>query len=177
MPRALTAMQPPIDPRLEPFLFIAEVTRAERFVGPLFARKLGGTPPDFGHHMVAFYARGDGAFLPASYLHLWTQGTIGLVGGGCTDGGVIRAMRPEEQRLVTEAGGLLFQTLRFCFARFGPELEAFFGHCGDDRAKEVDLAAGFRETGVPHLLERHNRELSAERRAALLAQAQAIGDF
>ncbi len=99
-------MQTTIDPRLAPFLFIAEVTRAERFIGPLFARKLGGAPPDFGHHLVAFYARGDGAFLPASYLHLWTQGTIGLVGGGCTDGHVLRAMRPEEQRLVNEAGGL-----------------------------------------------------------------------
>lgn len=170
-------MQTPIDPRLAPFLFIAEVTRAERFIGPLFARKLGGSPPDFGHHLVAFYARGDGAFLPASYLHLWTQGTIGLVGGGCTDGHVLRAMRPEEQRLVGEAGGLLLQTLRYCFARFEPELEAFFGHCGDDRAREVDLAAGFRETRVPHLLERCNRELSAERREALLRQAQDIGAF
>lgn len=170
-------MQIPIDPRLEPFIFVAEVTRAERFIAPLFARKLGGAPPDFGHHLVAFYARGDGTFLPASYLHLWTQGTIGLVGGGCTDGGAIRAMRPDEQLLVTEAGGLFLQTLRYCFARFGPELEAFYGHCGDDRAREVDLVAGFRETRIPHLLERCNRELSAERREALLRQAQAIGAF
>jgi len=170
-------MQTTIDPRLAPFLFIAEVTRAERFIGPLFARKLGGAPPDFGHHLVAFYARGDGAFLPASYLHLWTQGTIGLVGGGCTDGHVLRAMRPDEQRLVSESGGLLLQTLRYCFARFEPELEAFFGHCGDDRARDVDLAAGFRETRIPHLLERCNRELPAERREALLRQAQDIGAF
>jgi hypothetical protein len=170
-------MTPPIDSRLEPFVFIAEVTRAERFIGPLFARKLGGAPPDFGHHMVAFHARGDGTLAPASYLHLWTQGTIGLVGGGCTDGGVIRAMRPEEQRLVAEAGGLLLQTLRYCFARFEPDLEAFFGHCGDDRAKEVDLIAGFRETRIPYLLHRWNRELTPARQEELLRQAEAIGNF
>jgi hypothetical protein len=27
------------------------------------------------------HARGDGSFVPAAYLHLWTQETIGLVGG------------------------------------------------------------------------------------------------
>jgi hypothetical protein len=166
-----------IDPRLAPFVFIDEVKRADRFVGTLFRRKLGGDPPSWGHHLVAFYDRGDGSFLPASYLHLWTQGTIGLVGGGCTDGAVLRAMRPDEQRLVAVSGGLLLQTLGFCFARFEPELEAFFGHCGDDRAKEVDLRAGFRETRVPYLLHRWNRELSEARREELLQQAITIGKF
>lgn len=173
-----TLMNWQIDSRLKHFVFIAEVSRPDRFVGSLFARKLGGEPPMWGgHNMVAFYDRGDGSFLPVSYLHLWTQGTIGLVGGGCTDGTVMRAMRPDEQRLVTEAGGLLLQTLGYCFARFEPDLEAFFGHCGDDRAKEVDLIAGFRETSVPYLLYRWNRELTEARKGELLKQAVAIGNF
>lgn len=166
-----------IDPRLAPFVFVAEVSEAARFAGALFRRKMGGEPPHWGHHLVAFYDRGDGSFVPASYLHLWTQGTIGLVGGGCTDGGAIRAMRPDEQRLVALAGGLLLQTLGFCFSRFGPDLEAFFGHCGDDRAKEVDLLAGFEETRVPYLLRRWNRPLDPDRQEALLRQAIAIGNF
>lgn len=171
-------MTSPVDPRLDPFIFIAEVSDAECFIGRLFGRKFGGPPPrDYGHHMVAFYVRGDGALLPASYLHVWMQGSIGLVGGGCTDGAVIGAMTPEEQLLVAQAGGLLLQTLRYCFARFGPRLDAFFGHCGSDRALEVDLRAGFRRTHVPYLLERHNRELPNERQEELLRQAQAVGNF
>lgn len=166
-----------IDPRLEPFILIAEVERGDRFVREIFQRKLGAIPPEFGHHLIAFYARGDGAFVPAAYLHLWTQGTIGLVGGGCTDGHVIRSMKPHERQAVETAGGLLLQMLGFCFAKFEPELEAFFGHCGDARAKEVDLRAGFRETSVPYLLVRPNRPLDAQRARALLAQAQAIGAF
>ena len=166
-----------LDPRLAPFIVVAEVERGDRFVRPLFARKLGGIPPEFGHHLIAFHARADGSFIPAAYLHLWTQGTIGLVGGGCTDGDVIRAMPEPQRRLVTEAGGLLFQLLGFCFDKFEPGLEAYFGHCGDARAKEVDLRAGFRETTARHLLVRPNRPLAPERYQELLAQAQAIGAF
>ena len=66
---------------------------------------------------------------------------------------------------------------RFCFAKFEQELEAYFGHCGDARAKEVDLRAGFRETRVPFLLVRPNRPLTAERYETLLRQAEAIGAF
>ena len=166
-----------LDPRLAPFIVVAEVERGDRFVRPLFARKLGGIPPEFGHHLIAFHARADGSFIPAGYLHLWTQGTIGLVGGGCTDGHVIRAMPEEQRRLVNDAGGILFQLLGFCFDRFEPGLEAYFGHCGDARAKEVDLRAGFRETSVRHLLVRPNKPLTPGRYEALLAQAEAIGAF
>ena len=166
-----------IDPRLAPFILVAEVERGDRFVRALFERKLGGTPPEFGHHMIAFYRRGDGSFLPAAYLHLWTQGTIGLVGGGCTDGHVIRTMSAQERALLSDAGGLLLQMLGFCFAKFEPQLEAFFGHCGDARAKQVDLRAGFVETRVPNLLVRPNRPLDPQREEALLLQAEAIGAF
>ena len=166
-----------IDPRLASFVLVGEVERGDRFVQPIFARKLGGTPPEFGHHLVAFYKRDDGAYMPAAYLHLWTQGTIGLVGGGCTDGHVVRAMSEAQRTAMNESGGLLFQMLGFCFAKFEPQLEAFFGHCGDARAKSVDLRAGFRETRVPYLLVRPNRPLSPERMETLLRQAEAIGAF
>lgn len=166
-----------IDPRLEPFILVGEVEGGQRFVRELFARKLGGSPPEFGHHLIAFYARPDGAYHPAAYLHLWTQGTIGLVGGGCTDGHVIRAMRPAEREQVAASGGLLLQMLGFCFAKFERGLEAYFGHCGDARAKEVDLRAGFRETRVPNLLIRPNRPLAPERERELTRQAEAIGAF
>jgi hypothetical protein len=166
-----------IDPRLAPFVLIGEVERGDRMIRPLFRRKFAGDPPEFGHHLIAFHARGDGSYVPAAYLHLWTQGTIGLVGGGCTDGRVLRAMGAAERQAVHAAGGMLLQMLGFCFAKFEGGLEAFFGHCGDARAKEVDLRAGFRETRVPFLLVRPNRALGAERAEELLRQAEAIGRF
>lgn len=166
-----------IDPLLAPFIAVAEVERGDRLVRELFARKLGGTPPEFGHHLIAFHVRGDGACVPVAYLHLWTQGSIGLVGGGCTDGDAIRAMAPQERDAIRRSGGLLLQMLGFCFAKFEPRLEAFFGHCGDARAKEVDLRAGFLETRVPFLLVRPNRPLGPDRLEELLRQAHAIGAF
>ena len=172
-----------IDPRLEPFIVIAEVEGGHRFVHALFSRKFGTPPPEFGHHLVAFYrprrdaAKAYQALPPAAYLHLWKQGSIGLVGGGCTDGHVIRAMTQAERDAIDAAGGLLLQMLGFCFSRFEPDLEAFFGHCGDARAKEVDLKAGFRETRLPYLLARPNRALSAQRYEELLEQAVAVGRF
>lgn len=166
-----------MDPRLAAFIVIAEVERGDRFIADLFARKMGGAPPEFGHHLIAFYRRPDGAFVPAAYLHLWTQQTIGLIGGGCTDGHVVRSMSEAERAQLKEAGGLLLQMLAFCFTKFEDGLEAFFGHCGDARAKEVDLRAGFLETSLPYLLVRPNRELEPARLERLLRQAEAIGAF
>lgn len=166
-----------IDPRLAPFLRIEEVAGGGKLASPLFTRKFGAPPPDFGHHLLCFHLRDDGSRAVASYLHLWKQRTIGLVGGGCTDGNVLRAMSPAQRAAVTAAGGLLFHMLGFCFDRFEDGLEAFFGHCGNARAKAVDLAAGFRETGHPHLLIRPVADLSPARAAELLGQARAIGSF
>lgn len=166
-----------MDPRLAPFLRIDEVEGGGKLASPLFTRKFGAPPPDFGHHLLCFHLREDGSRAVASYLHLWKQGTIGLVGGGCTDGNVLRAMSPGQRDAVNAAGGLLFQMLGFCFDRFEPGLEAYFGHCGDARAKAVDLAAGFRETSDSHLLIRPVGALSPARARELLGQAKAIGSF
>ncbi len=159
------------------FVCVTEVAAGRFFVEDLFQRKFASPPPDFGRHIVAFYKDAQGAFLPASYLHLWTQDSIGLVGGGCTDGRVLRTMNDAQRRALTAEGGLLRQTLLYCFTQFATGLEAFFGHCGDARAKEVDLAAGFVETEDPYLLVRWTQPLPAERRQALFAQAMAIGAF
>ena len=166
-----------MDPRLSPFLRIEEVADGGKLAAPLFIRKFGAPPPEFGHHLLCFHARDDGIPAVAAYLHLWKQRTIGLVGGGCTDGNVLRAMSPEQQAAVTAAGGLLFQMRGFGVARFEEGLEAYLGHCGDARAKAVDLAAGFRETADPHLLIRPVGHLTPGRAAELLAQAKAIGSF
>ena len=166
-----------LDSRLETFIAIAEVEGGHRIVADLFARKLGGSPPASGYHLIAFYRRADGALTPASYLHLWIHDGMGLVGGGCTDGHVIRSMRAEERTTLTQAGGLLYQMLGYCFAKFESQCDAFMGHCGDARAKEVDLRAGFRETADRYILIRPNRTLSPACEAELVDKANAFGLF
>jgi len=166
-----------VDERLVSFILVTEVDSGTFFTGELFQRKFGDSPPDFGHHIVAFYRDSERKFLPASYLHLWTQGTLNLLGGVCTDGRVLQKMAPEQLSMLNQAGGLLRQTLGYCFAKFGSQTEAFFIHCGNARAKEVALQAGIRETSVPYLLVRYNRVLTPKRQQALLCQAEAIGVF
>lgn len=166
-----------MDWRLDPFIVIAEVEGGHRIAGELFARKFGDAAPESGHHLIAFYRRSDGAFAPASYLHLWIRDGMGLVGGGCTDGNVVRSMTTSQRAALDAAGGLLGQMLGFCFTKFESRCDAFMGHCGDARAKEVDLRAGFRETPERYLLIRPNRALGPEREAELVAKAKAIGIF
>jgi hypothetical protein len=165
------------DERLAPFLRVTSIDDGEFFAGHLFRRKYGVPPPTFGRHVVALHRRDESTFRVASYVHMWTQGTIGLLGGACTDGRVLREMPPQELQLVNESGGLLRQTLRYCFTRFADEVEAFFGHCGDPRALEVVFDAGFSPSGLPHLIVRFPRELSAARQQELIRQAHAIGPF
>lgn len=162
---------------LNEFLCIEAVESGEFHVGELFRRKFGHPPPDFGTHIVLFYRSASRALHAASYLHLWTTGTIGLIGGGCTDGRVIRLMSEAERAAITDAGGLLLQTLRFAFDRNEEGLQAFFGHCGNDRALAVDLQAGFLRTADPNLLVRWNQDLSDATRASLFQQALALGPF
>ena len=162
---------------LEEFLCIDIVESGKFFADELFRRKFGHSPPDFGRHIVLFYRDANLALHVASYLHLWTTGTIGLIGGGCTDGRTIRLMSESERLAIDNAGGLLLQTLRYAFDRHEEGLQAFFGHCGNDRALAVDLRAGFLRTEDPNLLVRWNRDLSESTRATLFEQALALGSF
>ena len=167
----------PLPEGIREFLCIDEVESGEFFTGELFRRKFGHPPPDFGRHIVLFYRDASAAFHVASYLHLWTDRTIGLIGGGCTDGRTLRLMTEPQRSTVNAAGGLLLQTLRHAFGRHEDALEAFFGYCGNARALAVDLQAGFLRTDDPNLLVRWNRDLSAPARAGLFRQALDLGPF
>jgi hypothetical protein len=165
-----------LDSRLTDFVRVTEVDDGAFFVADLFRRKFGHVVPGFGHHVVAFVRQGE-AFRAASYLHLWIQDAIGLIGGGCTDGRALREMPADQAAAIEASGGLLLHTLGYTFDRFEDRLEAYFGHCGDARAKAVDLRAGFRETEHPHILVRYNRTMTDARKRELFAQAVRIGDF
>jgi hypothetical protein len=87
-------------------------------------------------------------------------------------------MTPAQASAVNKGGGLLRQTLLYVFNECRDGLDAFFGHCGDARAKEVDLAAGFLETSDQHLLVNWvEPQINDSERQVLFEKAIAIGPF
>ena len=163
---------------LRGFISVGEASNGGELAAKLFYRKFRDTPPDHGRHFVVYYIGEDATLHVASYLHLWTKERMGFIGGGCSDGNVFRMMSPGQVSAVNEAGGLLRQTLLFVFNECRDGLDAFFGHCGDARAKEVDLAAGFLETSDQHLLVNWVKpQITDIEQQVLFEKAMAIGPF
>ena len=163
-------------PKVEDFTFVTEIDD-RRVVESLFRRKFNDAPPDVPHHVVTFYRAGEIDYVPASYVHFRPFGDIILVGGAATDGRAIARMSDAERDAVKSSGGLYLAALRWAFARYARECEAFFGYCGDPRAYEVDVAAGFRDTPHPHLIVNFHKPLHEVMQRALIAKAHAIGSF
>ena len=162
---------------LDDWLTLSEVDDGPAFAEPIFQRKYAQSAPDFPHHVVAFLRREDGAFVPASYLHFTLHEDVVLVGGGATDGRAFAQVPEEVANAIRDSGGLLLRTLRFGFGKYAGRCDAFFGHCGDPRAFEVDMQAGFQPTRVEHLLVYWHKLLDESRREALIDKVAALGAF
>jgi len=156
---------------------IIEVSDGRFLAGEIFQRKLGGTLPDYGRHLVAVYRHDPLRFAPLGYLNILGHRSVALVGGGSVDGRAFADIPAPECRDIREKGGVLFCLLRYAFTEMADDFEAFFGYCGDARAEEVDLQAGFRHTRHPKLLANYHRPLDAERRDRLLDDVFALGPF
>jgi hypothetical protein len=160
-----------------PFLSITEVDDGPFFVAELFRRKFGGDPPREGRHLVAFHRGAAAEFQVAGYAHFRPFGDLILVGGVCTDGAAFARMTPVERDAIGAAGGVYLQILKYGFAAFASQCEAFFGYCGDARAEVVNLQAGFRKTEHPYLLAHFHKPQHEVMQRALIAKAAAIGPF
>ncbi len=162
---------------LSSFISFSEVSDGQFIAGELFRKKFDGLPPEQKHHLLALYRRSPHHLVPASYVHFRPFGDICLVGGGCTDGQAFSYMSNAERALIKQQGGLFLQLLRFAFEHLAAEFTAFMGYCGDARALEVDLQAGFRMTEHQHLLIYTSNELDPTVEKALIAKAAALGPF
>ena len=162
---------------VQPFLTITEIDDARFIAGALFRRKYAQTPPEVPRHLAAFHRTVDGTLRLAGYSHMRPYEEVYLSGGSCTDGATIRAMSAAQREALYAAGGVLFLILKYAFAKYAGECEAFFGHCGDARALEVTRAAGFVETGFRHVIAHFHRPLPDVRRRELTAKVAALGPF
>ena len=147
------------------------------FAGELFERKFAGPPPVDGHHLVLLHRSSAGLTRLVSYAHFSPFGDTILVGGVCTDGDALRQMPSTSSDALVAAGGAYFSLLRYGFARFADDCQAYFGYCGDARAEVVNLQAGFSKTEHPHLLVNFHRPLHPVMRRALIAKIHSIGPF
>lgn len=162
---------------IDDILIITEVDRGPAFAGHIFQRKFGQELQDIDRHVVAFYRKAPDMYVPVFYMHCWLRDDVCLVGGCSTDGNAFAHVSPEHSALIRSTGGAMFHTLRFGFAKYADRCEAFFGYCGDPRAWEVDMAAGFTPTEHDKLIVNWHRPLTAERRAELTERVRQIGPF
>jgi hypothetical protein len=162
---------------LRDFITISEVDRAEFFITDLFKRKFGHPPPDFPRHLVALYRAPDTAMHLIGYSHMMPFGDVYLSGGSCSDGGAIARMQAHERDALRAAGGIWFWILKYAFRKYAGCCDAFFGHCGDKRALEVALAAGFIQTEHWPIIVNWHKPLHDNIKRALTAKVVALGNF
>jgi hypothetical protein len=163
--------------QLHPFIVVTEVAEGAPFAEPIFQRKYAAAAPLHGHHLIAWYRKGDDSWIPASYLNYLPYRGAMLIGGASTDGRVLRAMSEPERRAIEAGGGLMIQLVRYGEAKFAAESIGTFGHCGDARSWSVLEQCGYVRLDDPHLIVRWNREPEGVMREELLTAIKSIGPF
>jgi len=159
------------------FLLITEIDDPAPVVGDLFQRKFGHPIPEWKHDVVAFVRTHDGLLVPMSYTKFMPFGSVFLVGGCSTDGRAFAHLDQAQKDALAAAGSSMVQLLRYGFKRYADRCDAFFGYCGDARAWEVDLMAGFEPTGHDKLLVHWHKPINDQLKRGLIAMAHAIGPF
>jgi len=158
------------------FIKPIEVSSAQFFVNPIFMRKFGSNAPDRGYHLVSFYKHND-CYLPVGYLHYSPYLNVFLVGGGMTDGNVIKLMSEEQKEALKNEKGVLYFMLKYGFKHFAGKCEAFFGHIDIPRSMEVSLAAGFQKTQYPYLVANFHKPMSNGKINKLIDAIHEVGSF
>jgi hypothetical protein len=169
---------PEIPLALRDFVFIAELDTAHPFATALFQKKFGTPPPNFGQHFTAWVKAEGESFRLASYVHLWTRAGSGYLGGGATDGAVLRGLAPSQQAAINETGGLYVPLARYVFEKYASAMPVIYGYCGDEHAFTRHLQAGFvRVPQHPHLMTHFNWSLTPVQQAELIAIGDRVGAF
>ena len=158
-----------------PFIRVVEVEDAAPFAGELFLRKFNHSIPEYPRHFIALYKSNPATSTTVAYVHYLPFENTYLCGGMCVDNAVYRQMPREHVRQIRQVGSLAEYILRNTFDMIGP-CAAIFGSVGDAMARNVDLRAGFVDTGKPHLMVVW-RDVKESEKPALLAKVVALGSF
>lgn len=168
-----------MNPHQNPYedILITPVADGPFFVEDMFQRAYGHAAPDFGIPLVGFYREAWDHFVPLCFTLFWPHEEVMLNGGSVTNGAALKLLPPELSKSIRNSEGLFFHILRFGFEHFADDCEAFFAICGDERAWEVSMKAGFQPTGYQHLIARFHKAMSEADKAALTDRIHALGSF
>lgn len=160
-----------------PDVFLSTLSNGQYFIGDLFQRKFGSPAPAYGESVIAFYRKTPLHFLPLCHMNYLQHDELLLSGGAMTNGAVFHEMPPSLAEQIRLAGGIYFHLIKYAFDYFGNNYEAIFGYAGDERALEVDLAAGYEATPYPFLISYFHKPVSQERKQFLIEKAHKLGPF
>lgn len=154
-----------------------EVDPGAFFAGEFFTRAFSHQLPDWGHHLVCMYRKSAELFVPLTYVNFSQNDEVILVGGAVTNRKAFEHVDPAHAAQLREIGGAYFQLLKFGFSKFADQCDGYFGYTGDQRALEVDLAAGFEHTRHQYLIVNFHKPLPEARKDELIEKVSRLGPF
>lgn len=158
-------------------LLITPVLKAPFFVDAMFQKAYGHASPDFGMPLVCFYRKNWDHYVPLCFTLFWPHEEVMLNGGSVTSGAGFKLVPEDLAWSIREGEGLFYYILRFGFEYFADDCEAFFATCGDPRAWEVSMKAGFAPTQYEHLIVNFHKPISDERKQLLTEKVHQLGSF
>ena len=158
-------------------ILITPVQDGPFFVESMFQRAYAHSAPDFGVPLVGFYRKAWDHYIPLCFTLFWPHENVMLNGGSVTNGAALKSLPMELSESIRNSEGLFFHILRFGFEQFAGDCDAFFATCGDARAWEVSMKAGFQPTKDEHLIARFHTPISDAEQAALTDRIHALGSF
>lgn len=158
-------------------ILITPVGNAPFFVDGMFQKAYGHECPDFGQPLVCFFRHGWDHFVPLCFTLFWQHEDVMLNGGSVTNGSGFKYVPEPVSRAIRESEGLFFHILRFGFDYFKDDCDAFFATCGDPRAWEVSMKAGFKPTRYKHLIANFHKPMPESQQIALTDKIHALGSF
>jgi hypothetical protein len=143
-------------------------------IGDLFERSFRDPPPNFPVHYVCF-SRCDGQVMPLGYGHCTPTKNYYLGGGMCTDNRALRKLSAAARREIASCGGVAQFLIEQIFA-MSKDKAAVFSYVGHPVALQIDLRAGFFQTGHPHLIVHWTNGEPADS-ADMIEEVRLIGPF
>lgn len=158
-------------------ILITTVGNAPFFVDDMFRNAYGHASPDFGQPLVCFYRKDWNHYVPLCFTLFWKHEDVMLNGGSVTNGAGFRFVPEPLSQAIRNSEGLFFYILKFGFEHFKDDCEAFFATCGDARAWEVSMKAGFTPTRYEHLIVNFHKLMPDNRKQELIERIHRIGSF
>ena len=128
------------------------------------------------HQYVAFYKWTETHLEPVGFCNWIRLGDVYLEGGMCVRRNFYRRLPKDHWAECKRLGGVA-QIIMESAVNTLNDADAWFGYCGDKKARLVDMRVGYRPTRHTFLIVKWFRDLPRQRQEELENQIAAIGPF